>query len=73
MMVFCMFGHGSWGVAIVSTPSAGHANIKRISCAYVTGYGMLLQGLVTYHTGKSMTFLMAYLYIPCLSLTDTNF
>ena len=47
-----MFGDGSWGVAFVSTPGAGHGNLNRITCAYVTGYRILLQGLVTYHAGK---------------------
>ena len=48
MMVFCMFSDGSWDRAFVSTPSAGHGNINRITCAYVTGYEILLQDLVTF-------------------------
>ena len=44
MIFFFMFGDVSWGGAFVSTPSAGHRNNRRIACASVTGYGLLLQG-----------------------------
>ena len=35
MMVFYMFDDGSWGVALVLTPSAGNESINRIAFAYV--------------------------------------
>ena len=60
MIVFCMFGDGSLGVAFVSTPSTGHGNINRIACAFVTGYGILRQGLVTYHAEKSVVSVTIY-------------
>ena len=57
-----MFGDGRWGGSFVSTPSAGRGNISRIACASVTLYGLLLQGRVTYHEGKSKAFVMIFLY-----------
>ena len=34
--------------------------LNRLVCVYVTGYGILLQGLVTYHAEKSVKFVMIF-------------
>ena len=64
MMVSCMFAKESWGVAIVSTSSAGHDNINRMACVNVRDFGLLLQNLVTYEAVTNVAFVMIYFYMP---------
>ena len=64
MMVSCMFAKESWGVAIVSTSSAGHDNINRMACVNVRDFGLLLQNLVTYGAVTNVAFVMIYFYMP---------
>ena len=58
MMVSCMFANESWGVAIVSTSSAGHDNINRMAYVNVSDYGLLLHNFVTYEAVKNVAFVM---------------
>ena len=60
MMVSCMFAKESWGVAIVSTSSAGHDNINRMACVNVRDFGLLLQNLVTYEAVTNVEFVMIH-------------
>ena len=53
MMVPRLFAKWSWGLAIVSTPSAWHENINRMACVHVTSLGILPQNLATYHAVKN--------------------
>ena len=52
MMVSCMCAKGSWGVATISTPSAGYGDITRMACVHVRSFGILLQNLITHHAVK---------------------
>ena len=65
MMVSCMFAKESWGVAIVSTSSAGHENISRMACVNMRDYEILLQNLVTYEAVKNAAFVMKMFYMTC--------
>ena len=65
MMVSCMFAKERWGVAIVSTPSAGHGNINRMACVTMRDYEILLQNLVTCEAVKNVAFAMNIFYMTC--------
>ena len=58
-----MYGYQSCGVAIVFIPSAELGNINRMVCIQVSGYVILLQGLVTYHAVKSVSFVVFDFYM----------
>ena len=62
-MVFFMFIKERWGVATVSTPSAGHGNINRMACVNMRDYEILLQNLVTYKAVKYVAFVMNNFYM----------
>ena len=64
IMVSRMFSKERWGVATVSTPSAGHININRMDCGNVRDYAILLQNLVTYEAVKNVAFVMVYFDMP---------
>ena len=60
-----MFAKERWGVATVSTPSAGHGNINRMVCVNMRDYEILLQNLVTYEAVKNIAFVMNNFYMTC--------
>ena len=53
-----MFGDGSWGVALVLTPSAGNESINRIAFAYVLVMEYCCKALLDIIHGKSVAFVM---------------
>ena len=64
MIVSCTSAKESWGVAIVSTSSAGHDNINRMACVNLRDFGLQLQNLVTYEAVTNVAFVMIYFYMP---------
>ena len=60
-----MFAKERWGVATVSTPSAGHGNINRMACVNMRDYEILLQNLATYEAVKNVAFVMNNFFMTC--------